>query len=77
MPVFFSRWNEYDIPRFDGYFFFICGDDTFAFSDNEYLFSRVTMKFIPHTLAEVHLLYQKVFTQVSSNNRLQGDWTGK
>jgi hypothetical protein len=35
------------------------------------------MKFVPHTLAEVHLLYQKVFTQISSNNRLQGDRTCK
>ena len=66
-----------DITWSDGYFFFICGDDTFAFRDNEYLFGRVAMKFVPYTLAEVYLLYQEVFTQVSPNNRLQGDWTGK
>lgn len=69
--------NEYNITRSDGYFFFICSDDTFAFRDNEYLFGRVAVKFVPHTLAEVYLLYQEVFTKVSSNNRLQGDRTGK
>ena len=60
MPVFFSRRNEYHIPRFDSYFFFICGDDPFSFGDDEYLFSRVAMKFVPHTLAEVYCCIKKV-----------------
>ena len=77
MPVFLPCRNKYDIPRSDGYFFFIRGDDTFAFRDNGYLFGRVGVKFVPYTLAEVYLLYQEVFTQVFSNNRLQGDRTGK
>ena len=77
MPMFLSCRNEYDITWSDGYFFFIRGDNAFAFSDNEYLFDRVAVEFVPYPFAEVYLLYQEVFTQISSNNRLQCDRTGK
>jgi hypothetical protein len=59
MPVFLSRGNEYDIPRSNGYFFVIRGNYTFAFRDNEYLFGRVAMKFVPYTLAEVPCCIKK------------------
>jgi hypothetical protein len=57
MPVFLPRRYEYDISWSDDYFFFVRGDDTFPVSDNENLFDRVTVKFVPYPLAEVYLFY--------------------
>jgi len=55
VPVFLPCCYEYDISGSDDYFFFIRGDDTFPFGDNEDLFDRVTVKFVPYPLAEVYL----------------------
>ena len=77
MPVFLPWRNQDNISHANGYVFFFCGHDTFAFSNNEYLLSRVTVKLVPNTWAKVNLRYDQVTIQFLADNWLHCNRSGK
>ena len=77
MPMFLPWRNQDNISPANDYVFFFCGYDTFAFSNDEYLFSRVAMKLVPNTRAKVNLRYDQVTIQFFADNWLHRNRSGK